>query len=299
MEQEKYEIVKFVDNGVELEVNVSPLEDTVWLTQDQLSLLFDVDISRISRHIRSIYETGELDRIRTFAENAKVQIEGDRAITRKIKMYNLDMIIAVGYRVNSKRGTLFRQWANSVLRQYLLKGYAIDSSRVLVTPENYMNLLNVVTDMKNSQLNLESRVEQLEAKYPELDEKVLWDQHLWDAVVCLEKLISRSQKTIILIDDYVDRQTLDMLSKKQRQTEVIIVTDPKGANLTQKEIDSFNSQCGKLTVRHSKRFHDRFLILDNTELYNCGASLKDAGKKVFALNRMHDPEFIEGILARI
>ena len=152
-DQEKYEIVKFVDNGFELEVNVSPSEDTVWLTQQQLSLLFDVDISRINRHIRNIYETNELSRNRTFAENAKVQHEGDRFITRKIKMYNLDMIIAVGYRVNSKRGVIFRRWATSVLKQYMLKGYSIDSTRVLVTQENYLNLVNEVNRIDSTQTN--------------------------------------------------------------------------------------------------------------------------------------------------
>ena len=132
MESVKYEIVKFVDDGFELEVNVSPLEETVWLTQEQLSMLFSVDLSRISRHINSIYSEGELSKEATFAENAIVQNEGGRLVRRKLKMYNLDMIIAVGYRVNSKRGTIFRRWANTVLRQYLLRGYAIDSSRVLV-----------------------------------------------------------------------------------------------------------------------------------------------------------------------
>ena len=293
MEQEKYEIVKFVDNGFELEVNVSPSEDTVWLTQDQMTALFDIDQSGISRHLNGAIKDGEISKERNMQ---KMHITG---IDKPIIYYDLDAIIAVGYRVRSHRGVIFRRWATSVLRQYMLKGYAIDSSRVLVTPENYMNLVNVVNRIDNTQSELITRVEQLEAKYPELDEKVLWDQHLWDAVICIEKLIGKAQKTIILIDDYVDHQTLDMLSKKQSQTEVIIVTDPKGDNLTQKETDSFNSQCGKLTVRHSKRFHDRFLILDNTELYNCGASLKDAGKRVFALNRMHDPEFIEGILTRI
>ena len=293
MEQEKYEIVKFVDNGFELEVNVSPAEETVWLTQAEMSLLFNRERSVITKHIKNIFTEGECE------EKSNVHFLHIPFSDKPTVLYSLDVIISVGYRVKSQRGVLFRRWATSVLRQYLLKGYAVDPARTLITDENYLNLLNVVTDMKSSQLNLENRVEKLEAKYPELDEKILWDQHLWDAVVCIEKLIGKARATIILIDDYVDHQTLDMLSRKQRQTEVIIVTDKKGDNLTQKEIDSFNSQCGKLTVRYSRRFHDRFLILDNTELYNCGASLKDAGKRVFALNRMHDPQFIEGILARI
>ena len=293
MEHEKYEIVKFVDNGFELEVHVSPSEDTVWLTQNQMAELFQKARTTIVEHIKNAYAEGEL------ADGTMRKVGKTDFSTKPTNYYNLDVIISVGYRVKSLRGVVFRKWATSVLKQYMLKGYAIEPSRVLVTPENYMNLANVVNRIDSTQSELITRVEHLEAKYPELDEKVLWDRHLWDAVACLEKLIGKARKTIILIDDYVDNQTLDILSKKKPQAEVIIVTDQKGDNLTQKEIESFNTQCGKLILKHSRRFHDRFLILDGTELYNCGASLKDAGKKVFALNRMHDPQFIEGILARI
>ena len=153
--------------------------------------------------------------------------------------------------------------------------------------------------MKSSQLNLESRVEKLENKYPELNEKVLWNGRMWDAVSCLEALISKAEKRIILIDDYVDRQTLDILSKKKTQTSLVIVTDDRNRILTQKEISAFTKQNGHLTLRYSKIFHDRFLLLDNEELYYCGASLKDAGKRVFALGRIHDSEYIKGILERI
>lgn len=167
MEKEKYEIVKFVDNGFELEVNVSPEEDTVWLSQEQMSQLFDVHKSRISRHISNIFETNELNPVSTVAENAIVQTEGNRQIRRIVHLYSLDMIIAVGYRVNSKRGTIFRQWANKVLKQYMLKGYAVEPSRVLVSQENYLSLVNVVNDMKSAQISLEERVGKLEIQISE------------------------------------------------------------------------------------------------------------------------------------
>ena len=122
---------------------------------------------------------------------------------------------------------------------------------------------------------------------------------MWDAVSCLENLISKAEKSIILIDDYVDRQTLDILSKKNPQTRAIIITDDRNSNLTQKEIAAFEKQNGTLTLRYSRIFHDRFLILDNKELYYCGASLKDAGRKVFAIGRIHDSEYLKGILFRI
>ena len=293
MEQEKYEIVKFVDNGFELEVNVSPSEDTVWLTQDQMADLFQKTKSTINEHIKNAYAEGEL-----YAGTMKKF--GISEFSKKpTNFYNLDVIISVGYRVKSPRGVLFRKWATSVLKQYMLKGYAIDSSRVLVTHENYLDLVNVVNRIDSTQSELINRVEKLENKYPELNEKVLWEGHMWDAVSCLENLISKAEKSIVLIDDYVDRQTLDILSKKKPKARAFIVTDDRNSNLTQKEIAAFEKQNGTLTLRSSRIFHDRFLILDSKELYYCGASLKDAGKKVFALGLIHDSEYLQGILSRI
>ena len=255
MEQEKYEIVKFVDNGFELEVNVSPSEETVWLTQEQIGILFETARSSISYHINNIFKNGELE------EGTSVEFFDRSQTHRPSKYYNLDVILSVGYKVNSKRGQLFRKWATNVLKQYMLRGYAIDSSRVLVTRENYLDLVNVVNRIDSTQSELINRVEKLENKYPELNEKVLWEGHMWDAVSCLENLISKAEKSIILIDDYVDRQTLDILSKKKPQTKTIIITDDRNSNLTQKEIAAFEKQNGTLTMRYSRIFHDRFLIL--------------------------------------
>ena len=176
MEPEKYEIVKFVDNGFELEVNVSPSEDTVWLSQQQMSELFDVDRTRVTRHINAAILDGEI----TEASNVrKTHFTGS---FKPAKLYDLEAIVAVGYRVKSQRGVVFRRWATSVLKQYMLRGYAIDSSRVLVTRENCLDLVNVVNRIDSTQSELVARVEKLENKYPELNEKVLWDGHMWDAV---------------------------------------------------------------------------------------------------------------------
>ena len=293
MEQEKYEIVKFVDNGFELEVNVSPKENTVWLSQAEMSLLFSRDISVISRHIKNVLSEGECD------EKSNLHFLQIPFSDKPTVLYSLDVIISVGYRVKSQRGVVFRRWATSVLKQYMLKGYAVDQARTLVTNDNYLSLLNLVTDMKSSQIKLEDRVEKLENKYPELAGKVFYDGQMWDAVFCIEKLISKARQSIVLIDDYVDHQTLDMISRKQDKVSVILVTNDRNAKLTEKETMSFNEQFGSLEIRYSRKFHDRFLILDGEELYYCGASLKDAGRKVFAIGRIHDNEYLQGILSRI
>lgn len=285
-----------MDNGFELEVNVSPEEDTVWLSQEQMSQLFDVHKSRISRHISSIFETNELNPVSTVAENAIVQTEGNRQIRRIVHLYSLDMIIAVGYRVNSKRGTIFRQWANKVLKQYMLKGYAVEPSRVLVTQENYLNLVNVVNRIDSTQTELISREEKLESKYPELSNYVFACGQMYDATSFLSQIMEEAYSGIILIDNYVDRGTLDILSHKRQGVEVRIITSRDGNRITRKELDTFNTQYHNLSIETTDKVHDRYLIIDTAEMYHIGASLKDAGRKLFGMDLIHDPATIQFVL---
>ena len=146
IEETKYELVKFIDNELELEVSVSPKEETIWMSQEQIVKLFNTSKQNISLHISNILKSGELE-YSTVKENLTVQYEGERKIKRKIKLYNLEMIISVGYRVNSKRGIEFRRWANKVLKEYLLTGYVINEERSLVTNENYVRLINKVVSL--------------------------------------------------------------------------------------------------------------------------------------------------------
>ena len=145
--KKSYELIKFQDGDFSLDVKVSPKEDTVWLTQDEMASLFDVDRTRIVRHINNIYNECELDKMSTCAETAHMGVLGVQ--TYKTKLYNLDMIISVGYRVKSKRGIIFRRWANTILKQYLLNGYAINENRVVVSNENYIELRNEVVSIND------------------------------------------------------------------------------------------------------------------------------------------------------
>ena len=143
----KYEIVKFNNDSVEVDVTVSPLEETVWLTQEQMALLFNVNVPAINKHIRNIIFENELEESSTISKMEIVRYEGNRRIKRNINIYNLDMIISVGYRVNSVEGIKFRKWANKVLKEYLLQGYVISKERSLVTNENYVRLINKVKSL--------------------------------------------------------------------------------------------------------------------------------------------------------
>ena len=211
---ENYELVKFVDGNFELEVNVSPSEDTVWLSQEQMAYLFSTTKQNISLHISNIYKEKELDN-RTVKDFLTVQIEGIRTIKRFVRVYNLDMIISVGFRVKSQRGIVFRKWALSILKSYMLKGFAIEPSRVLVSRENYLDLVNVVNRIESTQTDLIDRVERLEDKYPDFGQRIFFKGQMWDATSCIERILEQAYSEIILIDSYVDRRTLDMLSRKK------------------------------------------------------------------------------------
>ena len=167
-----FELVKFVDNDFELDVRTDSLNETVWLTQDEMARLFDVDRTRIVRHINNIYKDSELGLEATCAENAQVQLEGTRKVLRRIKLYNLDMIISVGYRVNSKRGIVFRRWANKILKEYLIQGYSINRKR--------LDTLNRVVEVQNKMLA----------------------STLDNGVFELQEVITQYTKALDLLDDY-------------------------------------------------------------------------------------------------
>ena len=290
MEQEKYEIVKFVDNGFELEVNVSPSEDTVWLTQDQMAELFQKTKSTINEHIKNAYAEGEV------ALGTMKKFGNPEFSKKPTNYYNLDVIISVGYRVKSQRGVIFRRWATSILKQYMLKGYAIDPSRTLVTNENYLNLVNIVNRIDNTQSELITRVEKLETKYPELNTFVYACGQVYDATSFMGRIMEKARKEIILIDNYVDKGTLDILSHKNRNARIRIITSKEGNRITEKEVQTFREQYGNLTIEITDKVHDRFLVIDGAEMYHIGASLKDAGKKLFGMDLVRDPAIISFIL---
>lgn len=286
---ENLEMVKFDDDDVNLDVRVSPNEDTVWLSQAEMAVLFDVDRSRISRHISRIYADGELDKESTYAENAQAQAEGTRIISRKVPIYNLDVIIAVGYRINGKRGTLFRKWATSVLREYMLKGYALNEKRVLLTDENYIHLVNRVDSMDDRLSKAEKKINDENPK-----ERIFFQGQFYDALSFLEGLICKASSSLLLIDSYCDKKALDIISKKRPGVKADIYYSSK-SRLSQAEIEAFNKQYGNLFTHITDSFHDRFLIIDEKEGYHVGASLNYVGRRAFEMSKILDASIIEAI----
>ena len=263
------EIVLYQPNdAIHLEVRLE--EETVWLNRNQMSILFGRDVKTIGKHINNALRE-ELQGLATVAKFAIVQNEGDRQVTRMIDFYNLDMILSVGYRVKSSQGVLFRQWANKVLKEYLLKGYSINQRFE----------------------RLEQRVSRTEEKIdffvrtslPPV-EGVFFDGQIYDAYELASRLVKSARKRIILIDNYIDETVLTLLDKRADGVTAEIYTQQTSQQL-QLDIQRHDSQYAPIPVHILTRSHDRFLLLDD-DVYHIGASLKDLGKRWFAIMKMQE-----------
>ena len=279
----KSEIILYQpDNEVRLEVRLE--DETVWLTQAQMAELFQTTSQNITIHIRSIYSENELGSEATCKDSLQVRREGNRVVRRKQKMYNLDVIISVGYRVKSVRGTRFRQWANKVLKEYLLKGYSIN--------QRIDDLEHRVNDRL---INHENRLDDIDSKIdffvrtslPPV-EGIFYDGQIFDAYAFATNLIRSAKQSIVLIDNYVDESVLLMLSKRGDAVGADIYTQSISRQL-QLDLERHNSQYPPIGIHTCRRSHDRFLIVDNSDVYHIGASLKDLGKKMFAFSKMGIP----------
>ena len=289
----KYEIVKFNNDSVEVDVIVSPLEETVWLTQEQMALLFNVNVPAINKHIRNIISENELEESSTISKMEIVRYEGNRRVKRNINIYNLDMIISVGYRVNSVEGIKFRKWATKVLKEYLLTGYVINEERTLVTNENYIRLINKVESLDERVSNIENNYKPQEFKTTQ----IFFDGQLYDAYTLIQSLFETANNEIIIIDNYIDRTILDRLVVKKNNVQIIIYTSIN-SRLLGRDITTFNSQYGGLDVRYTTNVHDRYIIIDQNKIYHLGHSIKDLGKKIFSISES-DSNLISKLLSNI
>ena len=281
MEKQGEIILYQPDEAVKLEVRLE--DETVWLNRQQLSELFDRDIKTIGKHISNALKEELID-IPTVAKFATVQKEGERFVTRQVEFYNLDMILSVGYRVKSQRGIQFRQWANKVLKDYLLKGYSINQ-----------RLNEIEQKMDNKFFQIEKTIAEHDKKIdffvrtslPPV-EGIFFDGQIFDAYKFATDFIKSAKCSLILIDNYVDESVLLMLSKRNSGVSATIYTHKINAQL-QLDLNKHNEQYPPIEVRTYKSSHDRFLIIDNTEVYHIGASLKDLGKKMFAFSKLDLP----------
>lgn len=278
----KDEIILYRPDELAEHIEVRLDNETVWLNRNQIATLFGRDVKTIGKHINNVFSEGELDEKATVANFATVQNEGGRKVERKIEYYNLDVIISVGYRVKSKQGTQFRIWATNVLREYLLKGYALNQrmNRIENTVEQLAGKVNEISFQIQS------------AELP--TQGVFFDGQVFDAYELASKIIRTAKKNIVLIDNYIDESTLTHLSKKTKAVKVLLLTKTISKQLTL-DVKKANEQYPTFELRSFGKSHDRFLIIDNTEVYHLGASLKDLGKKWFAFSKL-DKSSVQTIL---
>jgi len=279
------EIVLYRPNELAEHIEVRLENETVWLNRMQISSLFNRDVKTIGKHINNVFAEGELEVKATIAKFATVQNEGGRMVERQVEYYNLDVIISVGYRVKSKQGTQFRIWASKILKDYLLKGYSINN-RMNRLEDNLENLKNKVNEID---LQINSHLIPTQG--------VFFDGQVFDAYELASKIIRSAKDSIVLIDNYIDDNTLTHLSKKETGVNVLLLTKTISKQL-QLDVQKANEQYGNFKAKPFTQSHDRFLIIDNSEVYHLGASLKDLGKKWFAFSKL-DTKSVEGILTSI
>ncbi len=274
----------------EIELDISIQEETIWLTQKQIVELFGSSKANISEHIKAIFDSNELDRGATVRNFRTVQSEGGRKVTRNLEHYNLDVVISVGYRVNSIKATKFRQWATSVLKQYIRDGYAINTEKI--TNERFVSLEQEVLSLHNKVTHIDLR---LQDKSLNPTQGIFYDGQVFDAYVFISELIKSSKISIKLIDNYIDESVLTLFSKNQNiQVTLYTKTISKQLKL---DVKKYNTQYNPIVIKKLDASHDRFLIIDEVEVYHVGASLKDLGKKWFAFSRMDAQNL--GILKRL
>jgi hypothetical protein len=272
---EKAEIVIYQSSDTtDFQIEVRVADETVWLSQAQMAELFNATKQNISLHVNNIFKEGELDANSTVKEYLTVQSEGSRQVQRKISFYNLDVIISVGYRVKSKRGTQFRIWANKIIKDYLLKGYAVSHrldkvERKLVEHDQKFELL-IKTNLPPN-------------------EGIFYDGQIFDAWEFVSGLIKDARHSIILIDNYLDESVLSLLAKRQAGVKALIYTAVIN-NQLKHDLAKHNKQYPAIHAYAFNKAHDRFLIIDNETVYHIGASIKDLGKKWFAFSKIElDP----------
>jgi hypothetical protein len=281
----KNEIILYRPDELTEHIEVMLENETVWLNRQQMALLFGRDVKTLGKHINNVFSEGELTATATVAKFATVQNEGGRKVERQVEYYNLDVIISVGYRVKSKQGTQFRIWATHILRDYLLKGYALN--------QRMSRIENNVEDLsqKVNEISLQLKTHELPTQ------GVFFAGQLFEAYELASKIIRTAKESIVLIDNYIDENTLTHLAKKDKEVNVLLLSKSIN-NQLQLDIKKANEQYGGFEVKPFDQSHDRFLIIDSKEVYHLGASLKDLGKKWFAFSKL-EVKSVDGIMNAI
>ena len=298
------DVIVFDNGNVQLDVRIEPENETVWLTVNQMAILFDTTLRNIYFHIENIYKEGELNNSvlkKSFTTEQAVfkkSLSTETSVTEESSetqkqiiqtasdgksylttLYNLDVILSVGYRVKNKRAIEFRRWVSSILKQYLLKGYAIDKNRSLITNENYLTLYSEVFTLKNKVDNIERIIETLKS-----EERVIFENQTFSAYFFINTLLKSAREEITIVDGYLDDSFLEFFVGVSRCRKITLITH-KISRITDHILERFREEVIITRIRENKAFHDRLIIIDNS-VYSLGSSLNNIGKKFTIIRKL-------------
>ena len=287
----KNELILYQSNELTSRIEVRIENETVWLNRHQIATLFGRDVKTIGKHINNVFSEEELIKevvVANFATTTQHGAIKGKTQTLSVEYYNLDVIISVGYRVKSKQGTQFRQWANKVLKDYLLKGYSLNN-RMNRMEDNVSDIETNVNTLMNkvNSIDLQINSQQLPTQ------GIFYNGQIYDAYTFVSDLIRTAKSSLTLIDNYIDDTVLTLFTKRNKNIDFNIYTKTISKQL-KLDIDKHNQQYPTIKIQKFDKSHDRFLIIDNNTVYHFGASLKDLGKKWFAFSKM-DIETIDFI----
>ena len=303
------EIIIYDNGSIKIDVNVSPKEETVWLSVSQISTLYGTSTNNIYLHIKSIFADGEMANSVSKDYLPTEPVSEDSSVTEPVSkdllytgpdgkrymttFYNLDMILAIGYRVKSKKAIEFRKWVTSVLKQYLIKGYAIDRDRVSITAENILRLQSEVNLIKEDiqELRKKSIIESIK-------EKDFFAGEYFDAYEYISSIIAEANNSVAIIDPYFDTKGLMLLSKAKKDVKKSVFISSH-SSLTSNDIDNFVKQYGEIRIVKRNDIHDRFIVIDETIFYLVGTSLNYLGSKFFVVVQISEPKLKSDILGMI
>ena len=286
-------IIIYNNGDLNLAVNIAPEQETVWLNQRQIAELYETTRPNVAMHIKNILDDGELgDSVsKDFLHTAP---DGKAYHTM---FYNLDVILAVGFRIKSPRAVEFRKWAFTTLKKYLFKGYVVNEERTLVTQENYLSLVNRIDSMEIRQDkrmdSFDSRLSNVEEKQKHLliEDRIFYENEIFEALVFVNQLVETAEESIILIDPYTDERTLNAFKKKGKEVSLLIVASSK-QKPSQIDIETYKKEYGEVTIKIDDTNHDRFLIIDNYLFYQLGSSINYLGKRFTTIDLKTKPDFV-------
>ena len=279
---EKSEIIMYQpDESIRLEVRMEA--DTVWLTQAQIGLLFGVQKAAISKHLKKIFESRELQQSSVVSKMETTASDGKKYVTH---FYNLDAVLSVGYRVNSLQATQFRIWINKVLKEYILRGAAVNQRFEQIEHRLLQDELDLLSLNQKMDFFVQTAIPPKQG--------VFFDGQIFDAYQFVSELIRSAQSSLVLIDNYADDSVLTQLTKRADGVNATICVGKISETLLL-DVARHNHQYPPVELREVPNIHDRFLLIDDTQLYTFGGSFKDLGKKLFCFNLMEDPTMVAAV----